>query len=219
MFDRIAGRYDLLNRVLSLGLDRGWRRRLVAAAAPAPDAPPRLLDVATGTADVALALARSYPQASITGLDPSEGMLEVGRRKVDEARLGDRIELVMGDARALPLPDAHFASATVAFGIRNVPDRGLGLAEMARVVAPGGVVAILELAEPRHPVARFHVHRVVPAIGGWLSGADAYRYLKQSIAAFPPPERFMGTMEGAGLTDVRLQAMLLGVAHLYTGRA
>ncbi|MCA9547288.1 MAG: class I SAM-dependent methyltransferase, partial [Myxococcales bacterium] len=130
MFDRIARRYDLLNRILSLGLDRSWRRKLVAAL---PDQG-RLLDVATGTGDVALALAKAYPQVTVTGLDPSVGMLDVGRGKVTARQLDARVELIEGDAQAMPFPDNHFAGACIAFGIRNVPDRARGLAEMARVV-------------------------------------------------------------------------------------
>ena len=132
MFDRIARRYDLLNRLMSFGIDRSWRRDLVAAM---PD-DGRLLDVATGTGDVALSLAKAYPEAPIVGLDPSVGMLEVGRGKVMDRGLNERVRLDEGDAQSMPYPDDHFAGACIAFGIRNVPDRIRGLAEMKRVTRP-----------------------------------------------------------------------------------
>ena len=145
MFDRIAHRYDLLNRLMSFGVDRGWRRKLVRAMASTGP----LLDVATGTADVALSLARAYPETTVVGLDPSEGMLSVGREKITEHALNARIELVQGDAQAMTFADDHFAGACIAFGIRNVPDREAGLREMARVTRSGGPVVVLELSEPR----------------------------------------------------------------------
>lgn len=221
MFDRIAERYDLLNRLLSMGLDKLWRRKLLAALGPLSGSD-EVLDVASGTADVALAIARRTPGLRVVGLDPSAGMLAVGRRKAEAAGLAEVVELVVGDAQAMPFADDRFAGATIAFGIRNVPDRLAGLREMTRCVRPGGVVAVLELGEPRDgllaPLARIHVHHVVPRLGAWLSGAQEYRYLQSSIAAFPPPEAFAALMEQAGLEQVRWQAMLPAVAHLYVGR-
>lgn len=221
MFDRIAARYDILNRILSLGLDRGWRRRLVRAADPGAVGG-TILDLATGTADVALALARAYPHATVLGIDPSRGMLELGRRKVAAAGLAARIELRLGDAQALALDNASCAAATMAFGIRNVPDRDAVLREMRRVVRPGGAVAILELGEPRGTplawAARLHVHHVVPRLGAWLSGAEEYRYLQASIAAFPSAEAFAERMRAADLSDVNVQVLGFGVVHLYTAR-
>ena len=218
MFDRIADRYDLLNRLLSLGIDRRWRRALLAAM-PAEG---RLLDLATGTADVALALARFRPGAQVVGVDPSEGMLAVGVRKVAGSGLHDRVTLQVGDAQALDFADDHFAGACIAFGIRNVPDRALGLREMTRVTAPGGPVVVLELGEPSGgvlaPLARWHVRQVVPRLGALLSGAAEYRYLQTSVAAFPAPEAFAELMQGAGLEDVQVQRLTFGAAHLYVGR-
>jgi len=220
MFDRIAKRYDRLNRILSLGLDRRWRRKLVRELGPLTSAD-EVLDVASGTADVALTIAKRTP-ASITGLDPSEGMLDVGRDKVAAGALDGRIQLVVGDAQALPFEDNRFAASCISFGIRNVPDRALGLREMTRTVRPGGRVVVLELGEPRGrgplgAAARFHVHHVVPRIGAWLSGDKEYRYLQESVAAFPAPEVFAQMMRDAGLTDIKVQPMIMGVAHLYTG--
>jgi demethylmenaquinone methyltransferase/2-methoxy-6-polyprenyl-1,4-benzoquinol methylase len=217
MFDTIAPRYDLLNRILSLGIDQGWRRRTVAAVALAPGEV--VLDLATGTGDLAIALAASQAAATVIGLDPSEGMLRVARTKIAEEALAARIVLTLGDAQDLPLPDGSIDAVTIAFGIRNVPDRPRALAEMARVLRPGGRLAILELGEPRSgllgPVARFHVHTVVPRIGALLSGARAYRYLEQSIARFPPAEEFADLIAATGLKIRRVDPLTFGVAHLY----
>ncbi len=220
MFDAIAPRYDRLNRILSLGVDRRWRRKTVAAL-QLGDRPARVLDVATGTGDLAIEIARRHPAASVVGVDPSEGMLEVGRRKL--RGLDDRVTLEVGDAQALAHPDDSFDGATIAFGIRNVPDRARGLAEMARVVRPGGRVCVLELSEPRGgllaPFARFHVHVVVPRIGALLSGKREYRYLQKSIAAFPPADEFAAMMATAGLAIEHVVPLTFGVCHLYVGRA
>lgn len=219
MFDGIAPRYDLLNRLLSLGLDRGWRRKTVRALALQPGA--RVLDLATGTADVAMAIARACPGAHVLGVDPSLGMLEVGRRKIADAGLAEQVSLQAGDAQALALEDDAFDGACIAFGIRNVPDRARALAEMARVTRPGGRVAILELSEPRRgllaPLARFHIRRLVPRLGALLSGSREYRYLQSSIAAFPPPEDFADLMRAAGMDVLAVTPLSLGVCHLYVG--
>lgn len=219
MFDGIAERYDLLNRLTSFGLDQRWRARLVESVAPAlegPQAVGRVLDLATGTGDVALALAKRYPQARVVGLDPSPGMLGCGREK-----FAGRVAVVQGDGQHLPLPDDVFDAITIAFGIRNYPNRALGVREMVRVTRPGGRVSILELSEPRGllgPLARIHVHHVVPAVGALLSGAGAYGYLARSIADFPPAEVFSALLEAAGLVDVRATPLTFGAVHLYTGR-
>ncbi len=218
MFDRIAGKYDRLNRIISLGMDRGWRDRLVRAMQLPKSA--RVLDVATGTADVAIAIADMHGDAEVIGLDPSANMLEVGRAKIGS--YGDRIRLVCGDAQALPFPDAHFDGACISFGIRNVPDRAKGLAEMRRVVKPGGRVVVLELGEPKGgPMAffaRLHVHHIVPRLGAYLSRAPEYRYLQRSIAAFPQPEEFAAMMGVAGLSEVTIERLAFGAAHIYCGR-
>jgi len=217
MFDRIARRYDLLNRLMSFGVDRAWRRKLVAAM---PDVGP-LLDVATGTADVALALATTYGETSVVGLDPSAGMLMVGGEKVAKGGLASRIELVQGDAQRMPFADDHFAGACIAFGIRNVPDREAGLREMARVTRPGGPVVVLELSEPRGgamaALARFHVHHIVPRLGALLSGDREYRYLAASVAAFPAADAFVALMGRVGLQQVVAHRLTFGTAHLYIG--
>jgi demethylmenaquinone methyltransferase / 2-methoxy-6-polyprenyl-1,4-benzoquinol methylase len=217
MFDRIAARYDLVNRVISLGLDQGWRRRTIAALHLVPGI--QVLDLATGTGDLALEIARREPGARVVGLDPSEGMLAVGRRKLLLAKVADRVELIAGDAQALPFEDEAFDGVCMAFGIRNVPDRGLALREITRVLRPGGRVAILELTDPRRgplaAMARFHVHQVVPRLGAWLSGAGEYRYLERSIAAFPPAEAFAELMGESGLVPDNPVSFTFGVAHLF----
>jgi len=219
MFDQIAGRYDLLNRIISLRFDQGWRRKLVTSM---PDQG-ELLDVATGTADVALSLAKAYSEVTVVGLDPSVNMLDVGRQKVRKCTLHDRISLTVGDALEMPYDSDRFAGSCVAFGVRNFPDRLQGMREMNRVTRSGGPVAVLELSEPRDgllgPFVRFHVHHVVPWMGAILSGNSEYRYLQKSVAAFPSPIDFKAIMEEAGVTDVQVQRMPFGVAHLYVGRA
>ena len=217
MFDAIAPRYDLLNRLMSMGVDQRWRRKPVAALAPPEGG--RILDLATGTADLAIAIARRYPTARVDGLDPSANMLAIGRDKVARAGLADRVILSDGIAERLPFADRTFDGISIAFGIRNVPDRPAALREMARVTKAGGRVAILELTEPRGgvlgPLARFHVHEVVPRLGALLSGADEYRYLQKSIAAFPPADAFAAAMREAGLEVLRVEPLTFGVAHLW----
>jgi demethylmenaquinone methyltransferase / 2-methoxy-6-polyprenyl-1,4-benzoquinol methylase len=219
MFDGIAARYDLLNRVLSLGIDQSWRRATARSLALPPNA--RVLDLATGTADLALQVAREAPDARIVGVDPSEGMLAVGRHKVERAGLAERIQLELGDAQSLPFPAASFDGVCIAFGIRNVPDRPRALAEMARVTRPGGRIAILELAEPEGgllaPLTRFHVHTVVPTLGALLSGAHEYRYLQRSIAKFPPRAEFVELLAQAGIEPLEVRPLTFGVCNLYVG--
>jgi demethylmenaquinone methyltransferase/2-methoxy-6-polyprenyl-1,4-benzoquinol methylase len=217
MFDKIAARYDAMNRVLSFGLDRGWRRRTVRALQLG--AAPRVLDLATGTGDLAIDIARMTPGATVIGLDPSREMLAVAQRKLAARGLAGRVTLVRGDAQRLPYRDCEMDAATIAFGIRNVPDRLAALREMARVVRPGGRIAVLELGEPRRGLlaraARFHTHHVVPRLGALLSGAREYRYLQRSIAAFPPSAEFAAVMELAGLDVVDVAALTFGVCTLY----
>jgi demethylmenaquinone methyltransferase / 2-methoxy-6-polyprenyl-1,4-benzoquinol methylase len=218
MFDGIAPRYDFVNRVISLGLDRRWRRKLIDALALGEEA--RVLDVATGTADVAIAVARRHADAQVVGIDPAEGMLAVGRRKVTHEGLDGRVELRQGDAQDMSdLDDASFDASCIAFGIRNVPDRARGLAEMARVTRPGGRMAVLELGEPRSGllarIVRFQIHVVTPRIGAWLSGKREYAYLARSIAAFPPPGEFAALMASTGLRVLSITPLGFGAAHLY----
>ena len=215
MFDAVAPRYDLLNRIISLGLDQGWRRRAVAAMQLGPGA--TALDLATGTGDLAIRIARTHPDVTVLATDPSRGMLDVA---VEKGRpLGDRIRFAVGDAQAIDLPSASVDAVSIAFGIRNVEDRARALREMARVTRDGGRVVILELTEPQRgplaAIARFHIHRVVPTIGAALSGSAEYAYLQRSIAAFPPPDLFAATMAEAGLRVLEVAPLAFGSACLF----
>lgn len=215
MFDAIADRYDLLNRLISFGTDRGWRRQTATSLGD----PQRILDLATGTGDLALEVAGRFPQATVTGLDPSGKMLTVARRKTEQRNLAARIQYVEGDAQALPFGDHSFDSISMAFGIRNVPDRAAALREMARVTVPGGRIAILELTEPTGALvgafARLHVHWVVPKLGALLSGKGQYDYLSRSIAAFPPPQAFIELAARCGLQLIELKKFSFGACHLF----
>ncbi len=221
MFDAIAARYDFVNRVLSGGLDILWRKRTARAVAR-DGAPHDILDLATGTGDLAIELARRYADANVQGLDPSRGMLAVGHRKLAKLHLDDRIHLIEGDAQQLPYDDESFDACTMAFGIRNVPDRDRALREIARVLQPLGRVGILELNEPKRGLlsraARFWIRSVVPRLGAWLSGDRQYRYLQESIAAFPPPDEFAAMMEAADLEVLSVRPQTFGVCCLYVAQ-
>lgn len=217
MFDRIANRYDLLNRVMSLGIDQRWRRQ--AARCLGLSARQKVLDVATGTGDLALCVAATDPSVTVVGLDPSPRMLEIAEQKALARGVGDRVQLCRGDAQALPFENDSFDAVCIGFGIRNVPDRTLALTEMLRVTRPAGRLSVLELSEPKAGglglLARFHVHQLVPLLGSLLSGTREYRYLQESIAAFPPAEEFRTLIESAGWTQAEAKPLTFGVAHLY----
>lgn len=216
MFDAIAPRYDLLNAVLSLGIDRGWRRRAVKAAL-ARD-PRRMLDVATGTADLALALKKAAPDAEVVGVDFSDAMLEVGRAKAK--RRGVDVRLDHGDGTDLDAADASVDSLTIAFGLRNFADVSAGLREFRRVLRPGGRLVVLEFPPPPKGVVgslfRLYFTRILPWIGRTLSGHEgAYRYLPASAMAFPAPERLADAMREAGFEHVVWTSLTGGVAALH----
>lgn len=217
MFDSIAGRYDRMNRILSLGGDQRWRRTAARALELAPGQ--RVLDLACGTADMAQAIARRHPDVSVVGLDPSRGMLAIGRDKVRRMDLAARV--IMGDAQQLPFSDGAFDAVTMAFGIRNVPRRAAALQEMARVTRPGGDVVILELSVPQGglvaPLARLHIHHLVPRLGAWLAGGREYRYLQSSVEAFPPPGAFARMMDDAGITVREIRPLTFGACTLFVG--
>ena len=218
MFDAIAPRYDLLNHTLSLGIDRGWRRRMVREVRRSGAT--ELLDAATGTADVAIMLARKCPGARVRGVDLSAGMLEIGRRKVAGAGLSGRIVLEQGDAEALPYADGAFDAVTVAFGVRNFGDIPRGLAELFRVLRPGGSLWVLEFGIPKHKIFgalyRFYFHRVLPLLGGWVSrDRRAYVYLPRSVDDFPYGEGFAALLREAGFAGGNPRNLFGGVAQLY----
>ncbi len=219
MFDAIADRYDLVNRIISLGIDQRWRRLTVDSLGVDGDA--TVLDLATGTGDLAVLIARRCRQARVIGVDPSANMLAIGQKKIDAAELSTRVTMREGNAHELPFDDHTFDAATIAFGIRNVPDRPLGLRELARVTKPGKRVAILELSEPRRgpmgALARLHVHHIVPTVGALLSGKREYRYLQRSIAAFPSPDEFSELMLANGFSDVDVTPLTFGACALFVG--
>jgi len=219
MFDRIARRYDLLNRLLSAGTDVRWRRACVDLLELG--APARVLDLATGTADLLVeALGRDAGHRGV-GVDLSEQMLRRGAAKLRRRGLDSRARLVAGDAEALPLPSASFDAATIGFGIRNVGDPAAALAELHRVLRPGGRLAVLEFSLPpgwRGALYRRYFHGILPRIGALVSGdAAAYSYLPASVERFPPPEAFAALMERAGFTAVSWRLLTGGIACLHRG--
>jgi len=220
MFDTIAQRYDLLNRLLSLGLDGTWRRRAVRALQLGEHA--HVLDLAAGTGDLSFAIATSHSDASVLGVDPSAAMLQVAQSKAERTALQERVTFQCGDAQALDLPDDSFDACSIAFGIRNVPNRELALREMARVVRPGGRVVVLELSIPRSGLlawgARLQVDYVVPVLGGILSGPSAYKHLRDSMHAFPDNKQFAQDMEEAGLEVCSVDVLAPGVCTVFAAQ-
>lgn len=219
MFDRISPRYDLLNRLCSLGIDQGWRRKTMRELAKEPVAD--LLDVATGTAD--LAIMGAAIATHVTGADISHGMLEQGRTKVAKAGLAGRVELVQADAADLPFAEGSFDAVTVAFGARNFEVLEQGIRGMARVLKPGGRLLVLEFSSPQRApfkqLFRFYFHRVMPLIGRLVSrDNDAYTYLPESVDAFPQGNRFLEVLARCGLREARARTLTFGVATLYVAR-
>jgi demethylmenaquinone methyltransferase/2-methoxy-6-polyprenyl-1,4-benzoquinol methylase len=238
MFDRIAFRYDFLNRFLSGGTDLYWRRRAIrelraAAAGPGqgvPSADAResrrsangkcVLDVATGTGDMAILLTRLLPGVSVTGIDISKGMLEIGREKVRRLQLAQQISLQMGDSEALEFPDACFDAITVAFGVRNFEHLEKGLREMLRVLKPGGRLVVLECTQPKTPGVRqfynWYMRLVAPHIGKMVSSSlEAYQYLNDSVQAFPEGTAFLQILDSCGYLRSRMHRLSLGICTLY----
>lgn len=219
MFDRIAPAYDRLNHTLSFQIDKLWRRRVVRIVGRM--APRRILDAATGTGDLAIAMARGIRDAHVLGVDLSEQMLDVARRKVTRRGLDERVLLEQGDAERLGAADNAVDVATVAFGVRNFGDLNAGLRELFRVIRPGGHVVILEFSTPENPffraLYRFYSHRILPLIGGRISkDRRAYAYLPASVDEFPAPALFMGLLRDAGFVQCRARSQSLGIARIYT---
>ena len=219
LFDRISPKYDALNHLLSLNIDKVWRRK--TAKAVTKHHPKTILDLATGTADLAISLAKHNPQAHIVGMDISEKMLEIGKEKVAKKDLANQIDLCLGDAAALPFNDNTFDAVTVAFGVRNFEDLGKGLSEIHRVLEPDGQAVILEFSMPeKFPVKqlyRFYFKRVLPKIGQIVSkDPSAYTYLPQSVERFPTPLDFQQILSKKGLKQGSLKRLSFGIATLYT---
>jgi demethylmenaquinone methyltransferase / 2-methoxy-6-polyprenyl-1,4-benzoquinol methylase len=219
MFDRIAGVYDLMNTAMTAGLHHRWRER--AADRAELEAGGRALDVCCGTGDLALALApRVGPEGTVIGSDFSEPMLELARRKAAE-RSVDNVTFEWADALELPYEDAGFDAVTVGFGVRNLADLDAGLAEMARVLRPGGRLVILEITQPRRPpLSSFYwlwFDRIVPLLGSIAGDREAYTYLPESVKRFPPPEGLAAAMDGAGFERIRYTVLAGGIIAIHSG--
>ena len=218
MFDTISGNYDGLNRVISLGIDVKWRKKVLKLVASKN--PERILDIATGTGDLAILMAQTGA-TEIIGADISEGMMEVGRKKLKEKKLDDRIQLVYGDSESLPFEDNHFDAITVAFGIRNFETLEKGLAEILRVLKPGGIFVILETSVPtKFPYKqgyRFYTKYMLPLVGKLFSkDRSAYTYLCESASVFPHGEALNNILRKIGFIEVKNMPQTFGVATIYS---
>ncbi len=218
-FDEIAHRYDLLNRLLSFRIDQLWRKKLVRKL-PKGEAY-HVLDVATGTADLALMAARRKG-CRVTGCDVAEKMMDIGRKKVAQKKLDQKVTLVSGAAENLPFDPNTFDAAMVAFGVRNFNDLEKGLTEMNRVLKPGGKILVLEFSIPQNRIFKtfylFYFLKVLPFLGGFISGnRKAYAYLPESVLKFPQGEEFLGLLQKAGFTDTHYKNLTMGIATLYQG--
>ncbi len=220
MFDSISGHYDRLNRILSMGTDRRWRRRAVDLI-KLHKRPLTILDVATGTGDMAIEAMRLEPR-KVTGIDISSKMLDEGRQKVNRLGLGEKIELLKGDSGAMEFKDGTFDVAMSAFGVRNFEDTVAGLREMCRVLRQGGMIIVLEFSRPsKFPLKQIYglyFRHVLPRIGKKVSGdPEAYTYLPDSVMSFPDNEKFLKLMLHAGFSDVKQQKLTGGIASIYYG--
>ena len=219
MFDAIAPRYDLLNHVLSAGLDTRWRRQAIGTLRLSSGA--RVLDLCTGTGDLAIAAVHAAPDATVVGVDFSVGMLRFGRRKIQSARLERRVRLIRGDATSIPVGDATCDAAMIAFGIRNVAEPEKALRDIARALKPGGRLAILEFGQPRIPGIRtlydWYFRYLLPLIGRAVSKhQSAYSYLPASVGTFPPPHEFARALAAHGFAHVTAIPLTFGIVYLYT---
>lgn len=220
IFATVTRRYDFLNHLLSLRRDIAWRRFTIRKMRFFKTF--RLLDVATGTADLAIEAANGHLGIDVTGVDFVEEMLAVGRKKIAHRGLSDRIRLLQADAMTLPFPDGSFDAAGIAFGIRNMPDRLQALREMRRVIVPGGQIFVLEMNFPRHRFWQgffdLYLNRLLPGVARLFSGNPAaYHYLADSILHFPSPQAFLRLMEQAGFRDVVRYSLTFGITSLYVG--
>lgn len=218
MFNNIAPTYDRLNHIFSLSIDRLWRRRVVRLVRKMK--PQRILDLATGTGDLAIKMAKRIPKAHIMGVDLSENMLAVAAEKVRRQGLDDHVALYQGEAESLDVGDGVLDVVTIAFGIRNFGDIDGSLREISRALNSGGHIVILEFSTPRNPVVRYfyrlYSNHVMKPVGGLVSkDKKAYDYLPDSIEEFPDPERFLDIMRHAGFTECRRKSLSMGIAQIY----
>jgi len=220
MFDRIAPKYDLLNRVLSLGIDTIWRKKAIALLNPKDHK--KILDVATGTADMCVEINKQLSPEEITGLDISSNMIEYGKVKVANKGLSDLIKLEVGDSENMRFEDGYFDAATVAFGVRNFGNLKQGLKEMNRVLRPGGKIVVLEFSRPLYfpfkQLFNLYFKYLLPIIGKWSSkDKNAYKYLYESVQAFPDYDRFSDILREVGFRSVQWKALSLGICTIYSG--
>jgi demethylmenaquinone methyltransferase / 2-methoxy-6-polyprenyl-1,4-benzoquinol methylase len=220
MFNDIAPRYDFLNRFLSVGIDVGWRKKALAELTSVN--PQNLLDVATGTADVAILAAQILNPAKIVGIDISTGMLELGRKKLLKEGLEKQIELQTGDSEAINFPDASFDAVTVAFGVRNFANLEKGLSEIYRVLKPGGKLVVLEFSKPKiigiEQLYNLYMGIIAPGIGKIFSkNRDAYQYLHDSVQKFPEGKAFTDILNKTGFKENTCKRLSLGISSIYTG--
>lgn len=220
MFNNISGRYDFLNHFLSLGVDAWWRR--VALGKLKPHHPKFILDVATGTADLAIFAGKKFRPAKVIGVDISEKMLDIGRIKISHDKLEENISLETGDSEKLRFSDNHFDTVMAAFGVRNFENLELGLSEMYRVLQPGGVMMVLEFSRPRvFPIKQlyqFYFKNILPGLGKLVSkNNEAYQYLYESSNSFPCFEEFTGVMDKIGFKNTRYYPLTFGICTIYLG--
>lgn len=221
MFDRIAGRYDFINHLLSAGIDQNWRR--IAIKKLRKDDPKLILDVATGTGDMALLCCRILNPQKVVGIDISSEMLELGRKKVEKEGFSSKIELLKGDAEAINFPDNSFDSVLAAFGVRNFENLPKGLNEMKRILKPGGRLIILEFSRPKRTMFRslynLYMDIVAPEVAQWFKqNKQAYKYLNQSTNAFPDQHQFEEILHQTGFTEVHSRPLSFGICCIYSGR-
>ncbi|MBI3137311.1 MAG: bifunctional demethylmenaquinone methyltransferase/2-methoxy-6-polyprenyl-1,4-benzoquinol methylase UbiE [Sphingobacteriales bacterium] len=221
MFDRIASRYDLMNRFLSARIDVRWRKKAIKLLKK--DNPQQLLDVATGTADMALMAYALLKPAQITGIDISEGMLELGRKKIEKEGLTEHIRLQMGDAETIKFTDNTFDAVMVAFGVRNFENLEKGLSEIKRVLKPGGRLIVLEFSKPRRKAVKslynLYMGIVAPQVARWFrQNKEAYEYLNESANAFPDRQLFTDILKKVGYSDTEFQPLTLGICCIYSGK-
>jgi len=222
MFDDIAPTYDKLNHILSLNVDKSWRRKAVKRLKKslANVSNPKILDVACGTADSTIQIAKSIENAEISGIDISDGMLKIGEEKVEQQGLSDRISFFKSQAENIDFQDNTFDAVFVAFGVRNFSDRMKGLGEIMRVLKTNGTLMVLELSEPQNVIVRWcynlYFKNILPFIGKRVSGnAGAYRYLQQTVEKFPMPKEFMKMLKTIGYQDVKHKALSCGLCRIY----
>ncbi|MBK9381874.1 MAG: bifunctional demethylmenaquinone methyltransferase/2-methoxy-6-polyprenyl-1,4-benzoquinol methylase UbiE [Chitinophagaceae bacterium] len=221
MFDKIASRYDLMNRFLSARTDIGWRKKAIQKLKK--DNPQHILDVATGTADMALMAYKMLKPAYITGIDISEGMLELGRKKIEKEQLGDKIQLHVGDSETIKSAENTFDAVMVAFGVRNFENLEKGLTEMLRVLKPGGQLIVLEFSKPRSKAVKkfynLYMGIVAPQVARWFKqNKEAYKYLNESAKAFPDRHLFTDILKKVGYSNTEFQPLSFGICCIYSGR-